>query len=64
MSKTVAQKMGLKAGMHAFFKNASASVRDSMMLPALSTRQALHGEFDYVHLLQSRRLKWSWTFRH
>ena len=50
MSKTVAQKMGLTAGMHAFFKNASASVRDSMMLPALSTRQALHGEFDYVHL--------------
>ena len=49
MSKTVAQKMGLKEGMRAFFLNAPVSALEAMQLPELDVAQALRGEFDYIH---------------
>lgn len=50
MSRTVSQKMGLKAGMRAAFRNAPGSVLEAMVLPELNASQALRGEFDYLHL--------------
>jgi len=50
MSRTVSQKMGLKGGMRAFFRNAPASALGAMKLPELSGSQTLRGEFDYLHL--------------
>ena len=50
MSKTVSQKMGLKDGMRAFFRNAPGSTLEKMNLPNLNFVQALRGDFDYLHL--------------
>lgn len=50
MSRTVAQKMGLKEGMRAYFLNAPASALDIIHLPELKISQSLRGEFDYLHL--------------
>ena len=50
MSKTVAQKMGLKEGMRAYFLNAPESALEAIQLPELKTSRTLHGEFDYLHL--------------
>jgi len=45
----VAQKMGLKEGMRAFFLNAPVSALEAIHLPELEPKQALRGEFDYIH---------------
>ena len=48
--KTVAQKMGIKQGAKAYFKNAPADALASINLPDVSIKQRLVGEFDYIHL--------------
>ncbi len=48
--KTVAQKMGIKAGSRAFFKQASAEALSAIDLPDLEVAKRLAGEFDYIHL--------------
>ena len=50
MSKTVAQKMGLKEGMLTFFHNAPAAALQAIQLPELNVSGNLRGEFDYAHL--------------
>lgn len=50
MSKTVAQKMGLKEGMRSYFLNAPVSALEAIHLPDLKTSQTLRGRFDYLHL--------------
>jgi hypothetical protein len=50
MTKTVAQKMGVKEGMRSFFINAPQSALDAIYLPALDLDSELQGEFDYIHL--------------
>ncbi len=50
MVRTVAQKMGVKAGMRAHLAGAPEAVLEAMALPDLELRRALDGSFDYVHL--------------
>lgn len=50
MSRTVAQKMGVKDGMRACLVDAPASAVEAMDLPSLVTRESLRGIFDYLHL--------------
>jgi len=48
--KTVAQKMGIKEGSMAYFKNASPDAIASIQLPDIKLAKTLTGEFDYIHL--------------
>lgn len=50
MSKTVAQKMGVKEGMRAYFVDAPASVLDAIHLPSIDASHTLRDTFDYLHL--------------
>lgn len=50
MAKTVAEKMGIKAGARAFFQDAPAAVLAAMQLPELTVSRSLRGDFDYLHL--------------
>ena len=50
MSRTVAQKMGLREGMRAYFFNAPVSALEAIRFPELKVNQTLRGEFDYIHL--------------
>ena len=49
-TKTVAQKMGIKAGWRTHVVAAPAGVLDTMGLPPLECEDELNGEFDYLHL--------------
>lgn len=49
MTKTVAQKMGVKAGCRAYFQDAPKDVLDAMKLPDLAQSERLDGSFDYLH---------------
>jgi hypothetical protein len=50
MTRTVAQKMGLRPGSRAVLLGAPDSARDAMNLPDLDRRSSLRGQFDYIHL--------------
>nr|WP_315463404.1 hypothetical protein [uncultured Rhodoferax sp.] len=50
MLKTVAQKMGVKEGMRAYFVDAPASVLEAIHLPGLNSSRTLHDTFDYLHV--------------
>ena len=49
-SKTVAQKMGIKAGWRTHVVGEPAGVLDTLGLPPLEIETELVGEFDYLHL--------------
>ena len=49
MPKRIADKMGLKSGMRAHFRNAPDSAIAAMQTPELLVRSSLRGMFDYVH---------------
>lgn len=49
MSRSVAQKMGIKEGSRAFLKNIPDPVRDTIDLPDIQISQDLKGAFDYIH---------------
>lgn len=48
--KDVAQKMGIKEGVRAFFVNAPQSTLDAINLPTLNIASQLRGQFDYIHI--------------
>ncbi|EOR95828.1 hypothetical protein ADIARSV_0965 [Arcticibacter svalbardensis MN12-7] len=48
--KTVAQKMGIKEGSKAYFKNAPSNAVSAISLPKIDLAETLTGEFDYIHL--------------
>jgi hypothetical protein len=50
VTKTVAEKMGLKPGSRSFLRGAPPPVVRSMRLPALRRANTMRGEFDYLHL--------------
>jgi hypothetical protein len=50
MSRSVAQKMGIKPGIRAFFVNAPASALAAIELPDLDLATTIDGEFGYIHL--------------
>ena len=50
MSKTVSEKMGLKAGTRAIFVNAPEHALVAIDPPTLDVASELAGEFDYIHL--------------
>ena len=47
--KDVSHKMGVKAGMRAFFVKAPQSALKAINLPGLELGPNLQGEFDYLH---------------
>ncbi|QBI52066.1 hypothetical protein [Streptomonospora litoralis] len=49
-SKTVAQKMGIRAGSRAHFVDAPRETLKRMGLPELWIEEELNGGFDYLHL--------------
>ena len=49
-TRTVAQKMGVKANSHAFFVNSEKEVLDTMQLPHLDIFTKLEQPFEYIHL--------------
>ena len=53
MTKTVAQKMGVKEGSRAIFINAPKEAVETINLPHLDIASKLDGEFDYMHLFVS-----------
>lgn len=50
MSRTVADKMGLRPGMRTCFRHAPAAALEAIELPDLVVVAALRGDFDYLHL--------------
>lgn len=50
MTRTVAEKMGIKTGTRTYFVQASSTILDDMNLPALDCTENLQGEFGYIHL--------------
>lgn len=48
--RSVAEKMGLKAGARAYFVNAPDTARSAMTLPDLDCPETLDGSFDHIHL--------------
>lgn len=48
--KTVAQKMGIKAGLKTYFQDAPFDAIASINLPGIDLATKLSGEFDYIHL--------------
>lgn len=50
VTRTVAEKMSIKADSRTYFVHASADILAGMMIPQLDICGRLHGEFDYIHL--------------
>ena len=50
MQRSVAQKMGIKAGTRAYFANAPTTALRAIDLPPLDVSEALRGHFHYIHL--------------
>lgn len=48
--KTVAQKMGIKEGSKAYFKDAPSNAVSAISLPKIDLAETITGEFDYIHL--------------
>lgn len=54
--KTVAQKMGIKEGSKAYFKEAPSNAIKSINLPKIKLSENLSGEFDYIHLFVKKQI--------
>jgi hypothetical protein len=50
MSRSIAQKMGIKPGTRTFFVNAPESALAAIELPDLDLGTTIDGEFGYIHL--------------
>ncbi|HEU4324212.1 MAG TPA: hypothetical protein VFS21_13760 [Roseiflexaceae bacterium] len=50
MSRSVAQKMGLKAGTRTLFVHAPEAALAAIELPSLDVSATIDGEFGYIHL--------------
>ena len=62
MSRSVAQKMGIKEGALAHFVNAPASALKAIELPELQVSDDLEGEFDYIHFFSVTQSEMHNTF--
>lgn len=50
MTRTVAQKMGIKINSKALFINAPDDALEAIQLPEIDSSEKVTGEFDYIHL--------------
>ena len=62
MSRTVSEKMSIKAGTRAIFVNAPEAARESIDPPSLDVASELVGEFDYIHLFARTHAELDDTF--
>ncbi len=60
--KTVAQKMGIRNGVRAYFKNASSEAVTAINLPDIELVESLSGEFDYIHLFVKQQSEQKFIF--
>jgi hypothetical protein len=57
MTRTVAQKMGIKESSRAFFVNIDNVALDNINLPTLNIPTKLEEEFDYIHLFVKTQME-------
>jgi hypothetical protein len=62
MSRTVSEKMGVKAGTRAILVNAPKTARQATAPPSLDLASELAGEFDYIHLFARTQAELDDTF--
>lgn len=62
MTKSVAEKMGIREGARAFFVNAPAESVEAIDLPPLERIDTLTGEFDYIHFFAKSQQELNETF--
>lgn len=62
MSRSIAQKMGIRAGARAFFANAPPLALEAIELPELEVSEDLDGDFDYIHLFSITQTQMNETF--
>ena len=62
MTRSVAQKMGVREGSRAFFANAPAEAMEAIGLPALEISENLDGDYDYIHVFSTTRAEMDQTF--
>ena len=55
MTRTVAEKMGVRAGVRAHLAGAPPEAVAAMQLPALELADRLEGSFDHLHLFVTRQ---------
>ncbi|HRO86389.1 MAG TPA: hypothetical protein PK110_16335 [Niabella sp.] len=55
MTKTVAQKMGVKENSRTIFINSDKEIIGNINLPNLDVSKKLEGEFDYIHLFVKKQ---------
>lgn len=60
--RTVAQKMGIKENMSAYFSSPDPDAMKNMSLPTLEVASDLKGEFDYIHLFVKTQADFSERF--
>ena len=60
--RKVSEKMGVKAGMRAFFLNAPQPALNAINLPRLDVGSALQGEFDYLHFFTKTQAEMEESF--
>lgn len=61
-SRTVAQKMGVRAGARAYLQNAPQEAVESLSLPELELPKRLSNHFDYLHLFVTRQSQFTRAF--
>lgn len=62
MTKSVAEKMGIREGARTFFVNAPAESVEAIDLPPLERIDTLTGEFDYIHFFAKSQQELNETF--
>jgi hypothetical protein len=62
MSRSVAQKMGIREGVRAYFVNAPSSALAAIELPELEVSEELEGDFDYIHFFSLTQAEMDETF--
>lgn len=55
MSKSVAEKMGVRPGARSYFHDAPKAVVASMRLPTLEVDDVLRGEFEHIHAFVTKQ---------
>ena len=62
MTRSVSEKMGIKAGARAIFVNAPTEAVEAITLPNLDLKTELSDNFDYIHLFVNSQAELHETF--
>lgn len=62
MSRTIADKIGIKSDMRTYFAHAPEDFPEITQLPNVELKSTLHGEFDYIHFFVITQKEFHTTF--